>query len=334
VIFGTDFVELEEAFFTTTSLPYNLQLEGGLFFTEFGRLNPTHPHTWSWLDQPVINTRLMGDEGLRSPGAALAWLTPLPWYSELIFAIQNADEGDLTYSFNNGGETVGGRPGIDTSVKNLSDLIYLLRTANSWDLSGEVTALIGFSGLVGSNSTGSDGITFIYGTDLTMKWMPRRNFRGWPFLMWETELMKRDYTADSVTVGTAVAADGAGHGDEEQEEESVEVDLPGQILRDWGGYTQILWGFRHPWAVGARFEYASGSGKSFLDGQLVSKQNDPLRDDRIRFSPLLIYHPTHFSRLRLQYNLDNAEFLDGEDWAHSVWFGAEVFYGAHPAHRY
>jgi len=39
-------VEVEEAFMQTTSLPFNLQLKAGQFFAAFGRLNPTHPHTW------------------------------------------------------------------------------------------------------------------------------------------------------------------------------------------------------------------------------------------------------------------------------------------------
>src|SRR5688572_30808974 len=62
---GETVVELEEAFLTTTSLPAGLQLELGTFFTEFGRLNPRHPHAWDWLDQPVINTRIFGPDGMR-----------------------------------------------------------------------------------------------------------------------------------------------------------------------------------------------------------------------------------------------------------------------------
>lgn len=338
IIFGTDFVELEEAFFTTTSLPYDLQLEGGYFFTDFGRLNPVHPHAWQWVDQPLINTRLFGGEGLRSPGASLSWLTPLPWYSEVIVGVQNADEGELTYSFNNDEGAVGGRPAVDSSFKSFEDLLYHARSASSWDLSREVTAVLGFSGLFGSNSSGSDGLTFIYGTDLTVKWLPQRNFRGWPFLLWQTELMKRDYTADRVVAGTEIEGGGGGHDHDEEDshdedEDVVDVDLPSDILRDWGGYSQLLWGFRFPWAAGLRFEYASGSGPSFIDGELTSRQRDPLRGDRFRLSPLVIYHPTHFSRLRLQYNFDYARFLDGND-AHSVWLSAELMYGAHPAHEY
>ncbi len=340
VIFGTDFIELEEAFFTTTSLPYDLQLEGGLFFTEFGRINPVHPHAWKWVDQPIINTRLFGGDGLRSPGASLSWLTPLPWYSELVVGAQNADEGELTFSFNNGDTGVGGRPAVDTEVRSFSDLLYHARSANSWDLSSEVTTLLGFSGLFGSNSTGRDGTTFIYGADLTIKWLPENNFRGWPFLLWQTEITKRDFNADGFTAGTELEGGGdphghgAGAGEPDGDGEDTTADLPGRIVRDWGGYSQLLWGFRSPWAAGVRLEYASGAGPSVTDGQLDTRRRDPMRGDRFRISPLLIYHPTHFSRLRLQYNLDHARFLGGNDLGHSVWLSAEFLYGAHTAHEY
>ena len=60
VIASEEGVELEEAYFTTTSLPKSLELKGGYFLTEFGLNNPTHPHSWAFIDQPVINTRLFG----------------------------------------------------------------------------------------------------------------------------------------------------------------------------------------------------------------------------------------------------------------------------------
>jgi hypothetical protein len=61
---GETEVELEEAFFTTLSLPYTLQFKGGFYLTEFGLINPTHPHAWEWLDQPIINTRIFGADGM------------------------------------------------------------------------------------------------------------------------------------------------------------------------------------------------------------------------------------------------------------------------------
>ena len=56
-------VELEEAFLQTSSLPYNLQLKGGQFFADFGRLNPTHPHTWDFADSPLVNGLFLGPTG-------------------------------------------------------------------------------------------------------------------------------------------------------------------------------------------------------------------------------------------------------------------------------
>jgi hypothetical protein len=345
IIFTPDGVELEEAFATTTRLPYDLQLEAGYFLTEFGRINPTHPHAWAWIDQPVINSRLFGGDGLRSPGATLSWLLPVPLFSELYLGIQNANEGEFTTSFLNG-EAVGGRPGVDTSVHGFEDMLYLARSATAWNMGDEMSALLGFSGLFGPNSTGDDARTFIYGADFTFKWRPADNFRGWPFLLWQTEVMKRDYTAEPFLAGTDVDDGGNGghshaaglatvhqhsHGDEGEggEEEEFTENIPGALLRDWGFYTQLLYGFRYPWSAGIRAEWASGSGPSFPDGRM----SDPFRADRLRISPLLSYQPSEFSRIRLQYNFDHAVNLDPED-QHTVWLGLEILYGSHAAHKY
>lgn len=327
-------VELEEAFFTTTSLPWNLQLEGGYFFTEFGRINPAHPHAWDWLDQPVVNTRMFGPEGLRSPGARLGWLTPLPWFSELHVGVQNPNEGERTASFM-GEESVGERPVVKTSVGSVQDMLYLTRWNNAWNWNDSLTTLLGVSALFGPNSTGADGRTYLYGADMTWKWQPPDHFRGWPFVTWQTEAMRRDYIADHFLAGTEAGGDGGGHshdhgGEEEPEdEEELDEDILGDRLHDWGLYTQLLWGFRYGWAAGVRYEYATGSGPS-QDG---GRQADFLRDDRHRVSPLIVWHPSEFARLRLQYNFDHTDFLSGHD-AHSLWMGVEVLYGAHPAHQY
>jgi hypothetical protein len=87
---GETQIEVEEAYLETMSLPWNLQLKAGQFFTEYGRLNPQHPHAWDFVDQPLVNGRFLGEDGLRNPGARLSWLMPTPFYSELFFAVQNS----------------------------------------------------------------------------------------------------------------------------------------------------------------------------------------------------------------------------------------------------
>ncbi len=317
---GESEFELEEAFLTTQKLPYKLQFKGGTFLTEFGRINPTHPHAWKWLDQPIINTRVFGPDGMRGPGYRVSWLTPLPWYSQIYFGMQNANGSMVSFLSNEGNvadRPIGGYPFTDRQVKTLKDMTYLARVENSWNLSETVTSKLGFSGVYGPNYTGPQGDTWIYGTDLVVKWRPALNYQGWPFLLLESELIGRTFRALPQDMAT----------------------VPGNILRDWGFYAQLLWGFHPGWGVGVRGEYASGAGSDVaFDSDtgtwgFVSRNTDAFRDNRTRISPLLLWQPSEFSRLRLQYNCDWASHLPG-GVAHTVWAGVEFLYGAHPAHKY
>jgi hypothetical protein len=184
---------------------------------------------------------------------------------------------------------------------------------------------LGFSGTYGPNATGPDGQTLIYGTDLKLKWRPVSNFRGWPFLLFQSEIMRRNYYADSFFLPGSNGTN--------------DIRLPKETLYDWGLYAQLLWGFRHNWAAGIRFEYASGSGYDVhVNGQtgnveVLPRNLDPFRDDRYRISPLIEWLPTEFSRFRLQYNFDRYK-LPGWHNASTVWLGAEFMLGAHAAHKY
>lgn len=327
IVFTEDAIELEEAYGQTTSLPGGLQLKAGYFLTEFGRINPTHPHAWKWLDQPVINTRLFGPDGTRGAGARLSWLTPLPWYSQLYLGAQNADSetaasflgesghhhGDEASADEGFEETIGGWPRSDRASDGLEDSIFLARWENSADLSDETSALLGFSALTGPNAAGEDTQSTLYGADLTVKWKATSNERGWPFVQWQTEVMKRDCEAAAAEVVVG---------------EDAVVAFPAETLEDWGLYSQLLWGFTPGWSAGLRVDYATGSG----EGQ-EARADDPNRSDRTRISPLLAWQPSEFSRLRLQYNYDEADHLE-DGHAHTVWLGLEMLYGAHPAHKY
>ena len=94
-------------------------------------------------------------------------------------------------------QPIGGHPFVKQDVKSLNDLAYFARWVNSWDLSDEVTMKLGFSGAYGPNATGRDGQTWIYGTDLKLKWRPVKNVQGWPFLLLQSEVMGRNYRADN-----------------------------------------------------------------------------------------------------------------------------------------
>ena len=323
---GETVFELEEAFMTTRTLPHGLQLKAGQFLTEFGRINPTHPHAWAWLDQPIIATRLFGPDGMRAPGARLGWLMPTDWFSQLYVAVQNGN-GESMPSFLANEEyfeerPIGGRPFVYEPVRSLRDLVYTVRWENSWTTCcEEVTWLLGESASFGSNTTGAHGDTQMYGVDLTRKWKPAKNDRGWPFTIWMSEFMVRRYWADSF-FGPNPA------------DPTSTLFLPSETMTDCGFYTQFLYGFKPKWAIGLRYEYVWGDNYSLNQDYVpVSHNEDPFRDDRHRVSPLLAWYLTEFSRFNFQYNFDHAQHLPGKT-AHSFWLGAEFMLGSHPAHKF
>lgn len=305
---GDSQVELEEAFLKTLALPWGLQAKAGQYLTEFGRINPTHPHAWLWMDQPVIVTRLFGSDGLRSPGGRLAWLIPTPWFSEIQAGIQNAN-GETARSFlGNPETTIAARPFFDRNMNGFGELLYSTHWSNSFNLSPTITAQLGASGLYGPNHSSPGGKTWIYGGDVVVKWKPFDHFRGWPFVVLEGEGMHRIYRANAVNF-----PDGSFFSKE--------------TFHDYGLFSQLLYGFYPRWAAGVRYEYINGNNP---DGTQLF---DPLRAKRQRVSPLLAFYLSEFSRLRLQYNYDKTGQLNRGD-AHSVWAGIEFLFGTHPAHKF
>ncbi len=56
-------IEIEEAYFVTTSLPAGLQVKGGKFKSGFGRFNAFHPHAWDFVDAPLAYKLFSGGAG-------------------------------------------------------------------------------------------------------------------------------------------------------------------------------------------------------------------------------------------------------------------------------
>lgn len=71
--FGTDGVEIEEAFFTTRALPAGWQVKGGKFLSGFGYANGKHPHARDFTDQNLAYRSLLGEHGLNDTGLQLTY---------------------------------------------------------------------------------------------------------------------------------------------------------------------------------------------------------------------------------------------------------------------
>jgi hypothetical protein len=301
-------VEVEEAFLQTTDLPFNLQLKGGQFFAAFGRINPTHPHTWDFADDPLVHGLFLGPDGLRGVGGQISWTLPTPWYSQLLLGVQNG-RGGTGFSFRNPGDNgiFFGRITTDREMRGLEDFVWIPRWENSVDLSPTQVVLAGVSGAFGSNETGANARTQIYGGDFLYKWKSAHAEGGFPFVKWQTEVMYRRFEAGRGMDDTFPVA---------------------ETFHDWGIYSQVLWGFKKGWVVGVRGDYVDMQDSKFTD--------DLDRQSRSRISADLTWYPTEFSKIRLQYNhdfIDDTFFLAGRD-VDSIFFQFEFILGAHGAHKF
>jgi hypothetical protein len=302
---GESGFELEEVYFLTTSLPANLQLKGGQFFAEFGRQNPQHPHSWAFVDQPIVLTRMFGPDGFRGQGARVSWLLPTSWYTEAMVGVLNSN-GETMFSFRTeeSSEIHGGAP-VETTVDGGTDLVIVPRVATSFDVGDTQAFVIGASAAFGPNNSGADASSQVYGADLYWKWKSVSARAGFPFVSLQAEALYRRYEA-----GQRIAF------------ESPSTTLPAETLGDRGGYAQLLWGIRPRLVAGLRGERASGSEAAFAS---------ELRADRTRISPNLTWYPTEFSKVRLQYNHDDRQNI-GRD--HSMWIQFEFLLGAHASHKF
>jgi hypothetical protein len=340
---GESFFEMEEGWMETVSLPASLQFRIGQMYSQFGRQNPTHLHTWDFVDVQLINGRFMGPDGLRNPGAYLSWLAPTPFYLELLFGVQDS-QGETAASFRSG-EGHQGLSTVDTpfsyrnfdndrGVESFADMLITPRVATSFDLSDEITLLLGASAALGPNDIGAedsgDTRTEIYGADLTVKWKSSRHHGGFPFVAWQTEGMWRN---------TGVGAfDWAGQPDPIYDLDTGDpAVLASETLSDYGFYTQLVYGFRKGWTVGLRFDWVQEREADYEQRNLSLEPDgsplgsDPLRNDRWRLSPNLTWYPSEYSKIRLQYNYDDQSIYGT---ANSVWLQFEFLLGSHAAHRF
>lgn len=302
---GESALELEEAYMLTTSLPMNLQLKAGQFYTEIGRQNQQHPHAWAFVDQPIVLNRMFGPDGMRGQGARLSWLAPTSWYAEAMVTVQNSF-GETMYSFGSGEspEIHGGVP-VERQVNGGTDLVIVPRLTTSFDPTSTQTVLMGVSAAYGPNNSGTSARTRIYGADLYWRWKSATAGQGFPFFSWQTEYLQRSYDASARTAETGPT-----------------VTLPNETFGDRGAYSQVLWGIRPRIVAGLRGEWANGDDAAF---------QTELRSRRIRLSPNFTYYPSEFSKVRLQYNFDDRKGI-GRD--HSIWLQFEFILGAHAAHRF
>ncbi|HVY31908.1 MAG TPA: hypothetical protein VHB79_35480 [Polyangiaceae bacterium] len=264
ITFELEGVDVEEAYGTTLGLPWRLQARLGQFLNRFGRLNATHPHTWNFSDQPFALGRVFGAEGNKGLGLELSWLTPLPWYVELVGSATMADGEESNRSFL-GAE---GR-----TPHGVGDFEYLTAIKQFFPLSDDWSLAFGLSGAYGPNPSGPGNRSAIYGSDVYLKYRP--------------------ITTESFTIVSLTS-----------EWFYRRRQVPSDIIQDVSSYSELFWRFAQRWATAARYEYGSpaldSSGNTFGADPLDPDWTAP----RHRVAVQLTHYPSEFSRFRVQLSRD------------------------------
>jgi hypothetical protein len=225
IVFAPFGVEVEEAYVTSLALPWGLQVRAGQFLTRFGRINAMHPHAWHFADQALPIGKMLGSEGNRGLGLELSWLTPLPWFVELVASANDAAGECCARSFFGAD---------DPGIRGLDDFLYTLALEQFFPFDEDWSLYFGLSTQLGPNSTGNDNRTEIYGTDLYLRWRP---------------------VASTTREALSLQIEGLLRARQ----------IPRDSLVDWGMYAQLVYEFALRWEVGARFEAVSGVEGDPLD---------------------------------------------------------------------
>jgi len=90
---GEHNAEIEELYATVErGLPLNSNLRVGKYMLEFGRLNPVHPHAYSFIQRPLPHETLFGEHGLSDMAVRAGFLIPTgEAYTEAMVGVLKGD---------------------------------------------------------------------------------------------------------------------------------------------------------------------------------------------------------------------------------------------------
>ncbi len=293
---GEAVVEVEEAWVEATALPAGFGAKFGRFFSSIGYLNNRHSHTWDFADQPLPYQAFLGDQYL-DDGVQLRWIAPTDLYVEI------------------GGELLrGGRyPAGGAADSGFGS--YSLFAKLGGDIGSDSSWLAGISYLDAEaleRASGDeddpylfDGNTSLTSAQFVWKWAPEGNWKQ-RNLVFQTELFRRN--EEGIYQGPDLSPS------------AYDVDQ-----RGW--YAQAVYQPWPRWRFGGRVDGLSSddAGELFADTSLASPSSDPRR-----YSIMVDWSNSEFSRLRLQFTNDETRLADDRQWGiqyiHSI--------GAHGAHSF
>ncbi len=305
---GETEVELEEAFFETLGLSHGFTLRGGRFLSALGYLNQQHEHAWVFAVAPPVYRGLFGNQ-YRDDGVQLRWVAPTDLFLELggeIFSGakfpaggQHSGAGSWTAFAN-----VGGDIGVSHSWQ--AGLSY-------WRAEPEARADNGdhAHGDGVAETPLFSGDSDVVGASLVYKWAPDGNPAQRNAKL-QMEYFQRDEDGLITLAGSDPLEVSSYRGDQD------------------GYYVQGVYQFMPCWRLGLRFDRVDsdnrGADLEVLDEAGLLAMGAAPR----RYSAMIEWVPSEFSRIRLQYNLDRSLPLTD----HQIFLQYTYSLGAHGAHAF
>ena len=314
---GETTIELEEAFVETLGLGKGVTIRGGKFYSGIGYLNSVHDHAHDFADRPLVYDAFVGGH-LNDTGVQVRWVAPTLWYLNVGAELTTGSEFP-------GGDSQDNNNGLALFAKTGGDI----GVSASWQLGAsyyhsqfdvrEAGVHLHGSGTGSADNELLDGEVDITGIDFVYKWAPQGNPKQTNF-KFQAEYFVRDEK------GHSLFSEGVN---------SAEADYQGD---QQGFYVQGVYQFMPAWRIGVRYDRLRADNvisnfinngideAEFLEeSELGTEAKDPER-----YSVMMDYSPSHFSRLRLQYSeLDN-----GREQNNMLMLQYIMSLGAHGAHKY
>ncbi len=308
---GTEGAEIEEAYFTTLQLPFGLKIKAGKFLSAIGRINDRHAHYWDFSDLPLVYQAFFGSQ-LNEIGAQINWLAPLPFYfligAEILKGQNEASFGTEGFEF---ASTAPYSPIEDAQYPN----VYTTYIKTSFD-TGKLTLLLGTSGIYGksrinhgiTNTNGGHafyGSTYIAGADITLRY----DLNSYQYIALQSEYIYRYKDGDLYKYnGTNTTKDDF-------------------TARQSGLYSQLIVKTGKLTRAGFRYD---------LLAQNEINESDEAKSYLPRYTAMVEYNPTEFSRFRLQYSYDKSLYDESgsNKVNHQIILQCNLSIGAHGAHSF
>jgi hypothetical protein len=301
-------LEIEEAYVTST-FGNGFNLKFGKFYSMFGRLNRLHPHSWNFIDNPLIYGTIFGTHNLLEQGLSISYVPETDFFLVANFELL---EGENENSFGKDGFSAG-----DFEVEEDKNPLISLSLKSSFDV-GDLIVLGGLSYLKGvshishldeetPHAVNSD--VQVFGAELTLKYL----FDSYSYLSWQSEYIGREFDGDFYGFNTT----------------SSTFFKKDSTFSQNGFYSELFYKFNQNYGFGARYSELSENSKIIGGVEKIGDINQNIS------SLLFEYSTTEFAKFRVQYNHNSALNVGGEERDFDeILFSFNFAVGDHPAHAF